>query len=137
MDPAQSFSKRALALTTAASLLWWLVVPRILKALYDRPEPTTCDSGWWGCEQNGLDRGFTEALVFAPMATGLVSHAFTLVACPLVAAHAVWSEAAPQLAKRDLVVYAAAQMVTTGASSIAKVRLASTCSLATHLLIQL
>ena len=120
MDPARRFSKQVLSGIIAGSLLWWLIVPRILKAFYDRPEPTSCDSGWWGCEQNEFDRGFTEAAVFAPMATGLVSHVFTLVACPVVAVHAVWSESAPQVAKHDLVVYAAAQMVTAGASSIAK-----------------
>ncbi len=113
-------------MTAGCGHLESLLCPRVsvLKPAFvvlTRPQPTTCDSGWWGCEQNAIDRGVTNAVVVAPIAAGLVSHLFTLVACPAVAVHALRSaESHSQLASQDLVIYAVAQLVTIGANSIAK-----------------
>lgn len=116
-----AFPRRVLCHVVGIGLLWWLGLPRILVALYARPEPTTCDLGWWGCEQDALDRSLTETVVIAPMATSLASHVFTFVACPVVSLRTLRSATyAPELVNQDLVIFGTAQLFTLGANNIAK-----------------
>uniref|UniRef100_A0A6U5KB34 Phosphatidic acid phosphatase type 2/haloperoxidase domain-containing protein n=1 Tax=Corethron hystrix TaxID=216773 RepID=A0A6U5KB34_9STRA len=76
-----------LAPVVSGSLLFWLVLPKLLPAR-GGGAALACGTTAW-CASDAIDLAVSEILVFMPLFSGLLSHVFTMVACPVLSLHAL------------------------------------------------
>jgi hypothetical protein len=120
--PLRNATPRSLCAFLAASAAFGLLLPRLLFGGQD-PSRFTCApgseySGW--CDPNALDVAVTDAVVVAPKATGLLSHAFTFVASPAVGISSMVRLRSRGTLAPDLAIYSGTQLVSFGLNSMSK-----------------
>ena len=126
--PLRNASARSLLAFFATSVFTGLVVPALVFAR--GPDMYKCEeglpnSGW--CATNSFDVGVTHVLAHAPLMTGLSSHLFTLVACPMLGLSSVLAPlrraqaGMPRAhAHQDAVIWGSTQLLSLGANTVAK-----------------
>jgi|EP01043_Picozoa_sp_COSAG02_P007084 membrane-associated phospholipid phosphatase len=115
-------SRGKLAAFVTVSAVFGFVLPGLIfsgqKSSDFTCTPGSENSAW--CETDRLDVAVSEAVVVAPRAVGLLSHAFTLGASPIVGIGSMVSLRGPGTLAEDMAVYTGTQFVSVGLNSIAK-----------------
>lgn len=122
--PLKNATPGKLAAFVVSSFVVGIIIPGLACDGQD-PSKFTCtpgleNSAW--CDTNPLDVAVSEAVVVAPRTVGLLSHAFTVVASPVVGIGSMVRLRGPGTLASDMAVYTGTQLVTVGLNSIAKCR---------------